>query len=149
MNYFRYIFSDKKARVFWIVYYAIFGCSALTILFLAILLPDSSIDLLSIIIYFLVGFAFILFYSRSYINYKARELFIEKYSERFEKNSLKNKTVELIQGSYHVTAIKSNYYAKINPEPKIEEFLIARMEDYLIIFGQTYTFGVFREHLSQ
>ena len=155
MNYFRYMFSDKKAHTFWIIYY--------TILLLAVglnlILNENynrlnyryNTDIISLtfnaIIISIVVFAYPLYYSYSYFLFKIQQDFLKKYSNIIKDNSIRKVKVELLQRSYSINAAKTTYSAKINPKQIFDEFTIAELDNHLLILGQTYGFGIFRQHL--
>jgi hypothetical protein len=155
MNYFQYLFSDRKGRTYWIIYYSVL----FLILFVNSLMyasqlkhiknPIESVNfsIFDLIFYFFIFFAFPLFYSFSFIKYSKQQRFLKKYSSLITDNSIRSVSVVINQGNYQMTALKSNRFVTINPAPKIDTFTIAEIEDNLVILGQCYTFGVFREHL--
>jgi len=82
MDYLKYIFSDKKAATYWIIYYSFL---ALLLLFGFVIKNygeqnNEQTDIISvvfwIIIIFILLFAFILFYSFSFINYRLQQTFL-------------------------------------------------------------------------
>jgi len=155
MNYFRYLFSDKKARTFWIIYYTIL----LLIVGFALVINENSDKLdyqndsnifsliFNILTTSIIVFAYPLYYSYSYFFFKIQQNFVKKYSNIMKDNSIRKVKVELLQRSYSINAAKTTYSAKINPKQIFDEFTIAELDNQLLILGQTYGLGIFRQHL--
>lgn len=96
---------------------------------------------------FVVIFAYVLFYTFSFINYRIQQTFIKKYADLIPKDSVRQVNIELTQSSYTMTAFRTNYYAKINPKSKLDTYTIFLINNNLGILGQIYDFGIFRRHL--
>lgn len=156
MNFFQYMFSDKNGKAFWIFYYFV-----LIIIFLLNYAIDLSskktieitetnnlFPIFNFLIILILISAFPLFNIYSFSKYREQQRFLEYYSKKIKENSIRKVNVEIIQGSYKMTAIRTSYFATVNPAPKNDIFIIAEIEDNLAILGQAYTFGVFKEHLT-
>jgi hypothetical protein len=141
MNYFKYLFSDKTARLYLGIFYIV-------IIPMMVSLFITNIEFHGYFIIISLFFIPILFYFYSFVNQKIGEKFLKKYAHRIKKDSLEIKHVEISQESYYLAAVNSNYLARINPKVRKDEFLTAIIDDYLLIIGKSYAFGVFKEDLK-
>ena len=140
LNFFRYIFSDRKDFPYWSVYYAFL---ILYLLFAHIPAPQLYKQVYSMSTIAIPALIYVMFYSYSFAKYRMRKKFLKKYKNKIEANSLKKKEVEIFSEKYQITPFRTNYWVEINPNVKNDDFRIAKMEDKLIIFGKVYRFGVF------
>ncbi len=155
MNYFKYILSDKKGRPYWAFYYAalfMFSAIQLSVNWDQISFIDFEIRFNLLFVFYLftliiVLFAFPLYYSYSFYNYKIQVRFLKRCYNILNENSIRKVTVETTQSSYEFAGFRTNWKARINPEPTIGTFTIVVIGSDLIVLGLRYGFGVFREHL--
>jgi len=149
MNYFKYIFSDKKGLKYWI-FAMVFMIIYLSVSILAnyqnrqpnwILLTDFT----SLVI---VALIFIGFYTISFINVKFQNKFLDIYSVNVTNKSVIEVEVVLFLSSFTTTTLRTNYPAKITLKPKKEVFRIFLIDNCIGILGQSYELGVFRKHIK-
>ena len=146
MNYFTYLFSDKKALKYWLLLLII----VITYAGIGILAnyEGRNTNWISIIFNFVfILFLFFGFYSTTYLNYLKRNRFLKFYSHLIDQNSFRKCEVLLFNSTYYVTAIKTNFAGKIKPKPKFETFETFRIDDKIGILGYTYDLGVFKRHI--
>ena len=149
MNYFNYLFSDKKANKYWIFHY-----SALTIMIIMVLIfnernvePEATSlaeKIFPILVGFFVIFIFPLYYTYSFFNLMIQKTFV-KNNPNLKFREL---TVELCQSRYQTSTLSRNFYVNIKPEPTVDNFTIGIDNDTIAILGKTYDFGIFRQHLK-
>ena len=147
MNYFKYIFSDKKAFKFWILIYILIFIPV----FLGMAMDfgvDGKLDeyqLTSLIIYFIFwSLAFILFYTIGYYNFKRQERFLKKYAKHIDSSYNLEREVEVFRNSYNVKGFRTNYEARIKPKSKRDIFKVGKIDHLIFMIGQTYDLGVFK-----
>ena len=148
MSYFKYIFSDKKAAIYWILI-------LLGLLFASLLqfttnsARDASerySDIWSFIFLFIHGFIFIGFYTMSFFKYKLQHRFLTLYDKKIDKNS--NNLVEIYQDSFSFKNFRQNVDVKMNIKPRLDRFSICTFGKNLVLLGQVYDLGIFRRHLK-
>ena len=150
MNYFEYLFSDKKAFKFWIPFYSLF-VFPFTIVFIIGLIQNEPTDLAELIYpVFLLSFSFLsffLFYTNGYVNLKRQEKFLNEYSKYIDSESIKLTKVEIFTNSYDVNAFRMPGRATIKPKSNLDTFTTCRMGSTIGILGRTYDFGFFKREL--
>jgi hypothetical protein len=145
MNYIKYLFSDKKALPYWgFLYFCIFNIYTIGIIVGIKSNQPFEMDPIGALINLFILFSFILYYTPGYINHLRQAKFIKKYSTLIENNSIKETDVEIFIASYHVTALRTSYYAKINPKSRHEIFTTFIIENKIGILGYGYDFGILR-----
>lgn len=146
MNYFKYILSDKKGRLYWFFYYAalfMFSAIQLSVNWEQIRVIDFEFRFNLLFVFYLftliiVLFAFPLYYSYSFYNYKIQERFLKRCYNILNENSIRKVTVETTQSSYEFAGFRTNRKARINPEPTIGTFTIVVIGSDLIVLGLRY-----------
>lgn len=149
MNYFKYIFSDKKGLLY-LIFAMVFMIIYLSVSILAnyhnrqpnwILLTDFS---------FLVIFAliFFVFYTISFINVKFQNKFLDTYSVSIIKKSVIKMEVLLFLNPLRTTTFRTNFPANIKLNPRKEIFKVFLIDNCIGILGQSYELGLFRKHLK-
>lgn len=152
MNYFKYIFSDKRAFKFWIPFYLLF-----VIPYVVVFIIGQSKDVYEIVpigelIYplFILLFSFLsffIFYTAGYLNLKRQKRFLKEYSMQIDNGSIQERDIEIFRSSYNVNGFKTNWQATIKPKSKLETFTVFELENKIGIFGRIYEFGLFRREL--
>jgi hypothetical protein len=148
MNYFKYIFSDKKGLLYWI-FAMVFILMYLSVSIFAnyhdrqpkwiFLTVFSSLVIIALI--------FIVFYTISFINVKFQNKFLDTYLVNVIKKSVIEMEVVLYLNSITTTTFKTNFPVKITPKPKKEVFRVFLMDNCIGILGHSYELGIFRKHL--
>ncbi|MFC2152845.1 hypothetical protein ACFLSE_10005 [Bacteroidota bacterium] len=151
MNYFEYLFSDKKTFKFWIPFYVLFVFPFM-IVFTIGLTSGEPVEEPAELIYpiFLLTFSFLsffVFYTTGYINLKRQENFLKEYSKQIDSESIQKTEVEIFRSSYTMTAIKTTAPATIKPKSQLDTFTTCRLGNKIGIFGRTYDFGFFKREL--
>jgi len=149
MNYLQYIFSDKKAHKFWAFFYVIIVIPYL--IGFVITLKRGQLSEVDPINYFYFIFfvtAFFLFYSVGYFHLKRQEKFLSKYSKLIDNTSELDKEVVVYRESYMLKGIRTNFEARIIPKPKRDTFKVCKMDNLIILIGNTYDWGFLRRDFS-
>jgi len=148
LNYFKYIFSDANARTHWIIYYSTIGL--LSFVGYIVLLFGNQLNEVSVFgltINLIIIFAFPLYYSYSYFNYRIQQRFLTNNTNIIRNDSIRNYEVELQQESFSVTTLIKNYTVKINPKVLIDKYTICKLDKTIVLLGQVYDFNIFRQHI--
>lgn len=150
MNYVQYLFSDKKAKLFWTVYYIIIISIALSGLFISFFTntpaqPEEKIPFYSIIITSAIVLGFPIFYTFSFLNYRSQGKFKQKYGSLFKNDSTQTH-VEITTSEKVKTPI-TNYQVKINNKTT-DNYIVMHHNNAIVIFGQVSFLGVLRHHLK-
>ncbi len=149
MTYIKYIFSDKKASVYWIsllMILLIFHIINLIVnfdVFSKFSIGDFVKLYKDVIIYSII---YIGFYTSGYLNFRLQKQFEYYYNSKIDIKSLKE--VEIYQESFALKPLGSNHNAKINIKPRLDSFIIFKIDEILVVFGKTYDFGIFRRHIE-
>jgi len=149
MDYFKYIFSERKSLVYWIGLLIIILIYTLISVIANYKISQAEwINLSDFIFPTLVIVSFFGFYSQGFINKKRQELFMNKYSNLIVKNSVKTIDVIVYFESYSARPLRSNYEAKINPKPKKDSFTIFQLDNLIGLLGHTYDFGLIKRQIK-
>ena len=150
MNYLEYLFSDKKALIYWLIGFV--GLSLYTVIVILSKIEQTDSDFFDrfwiaglLIIFLLI---FIGYYTISFLDYRLQKRLIDKYSKDRDDISIESKSVLIYQDSFNLTPLRNNYEAEIKIKPRLDRFKILEIGDDLILFGQLYEFGLFRRHLK-
>lgn len=95
---------------------------------------------LSIFIFIYLGF-----YTSGYIKYRLQERFEKYYNSMFD--SIASLPVLIFQDKLIIKPHKTNYEAKINVEPRLDNYKVCRIDNTLVILGKVYDLGIFRRHM--
>jgi hypothetical protein len=150
MNYLAYLFSDKKALIYWLIGFV--GLSLYTVIAILSKIEQADSNFFDrfwigglLIIFLLI---FIGYYTISFLDYRLQNRLIDKYSKDRDDISIDTKSVLIYQDSFNLTPLRNNYEAEIKIKPRLDRFKILEIGDDLILFGQLYEFGLFRRHLK-
>jgi hypothetical protein len=149
LNYFSYLFSDKKAKDYWIFFYSTYG--SLLILGLSSQEKYDFIakeDLFGVVINLILLFSFPIYYTQSFCYYYMQEKFLKVNSHLITKESLKRVCVVIQLDKIGMTAPMKNYKVKIKTKSYNDKFRVCEIGDDLIIIGQVYNFKIFRQHIK-
>ena len=149
MNYFKYIFSDKKANTYWAIFYILIALPFLLGFFIDFG-KDGRLDEFrpeDLLLYIFYTLAFFMFYSIGYFNLRRQEKFINTYLPHVDNLSKLDREVEIFRNSYTVTGIKTNFEGRIKPKPKRDIFKVFELDNLIVLIGKTYDFGVFRREI--
>jgi hypothetical protein len=142
-KYIKYLFSDKKAKIYWSVYYTVLIALLIPVVifgnFLFVLREMSVFNIFTNVFLY---FSFILFYSYSYYFYRLQEKVLSLYPQGTSKEIL----VEITEESYNIRTI-ANHDITINPRKKVQRFKFLKLDKQYILLGQIYHFGIFRQHI--
>ena len=148
MTYLQYIFSDKKAAIYWIfILIALLIFPLIGLIGMSNSLPDLTYkDYLIIFKYIILYLVIYLgFYTSGYIKYKQQQRFINYYNLKIDRIS--TETVEIYHDKVIVKTFRQNYDAKIPVKPRFDKYKICMINRSLIILGQVYDLGIFRRHM--
>lgn len=148
MNYLQYLFSDKKARIYWVVIF--FAAIILTVsTFISHYSPENSIYtvIFDFAYLLLLCIIYIGFYTYGYLNYNKQRLFLNKYQHLIFKDSIQQKDVLLYFEKVTMKTFRGNYDAPISIKHKSAVFTVFKIKDYIGILGYTYDFGILRWHI--
>ena len=142
------MFSDKKANVFWVFILALI----ITLNVIGFLDNIGATlgfsNLLRIILWLgIYLMVYLGFYTSGFINLRLQAKFKEVYKNRFDKNTIETRQVEVFQDSFTIKPFRQNYDAKISIKPRLDKFEIVTIDNNLILLGQVYDFGIFRRHI--
>ena len=147
MTYLQYIFSDKKAAIYWI-----------SILVIILIIPflisvsfaiNGEIEiwgLVNVFRYFIIYIIiYIGFYTSGYLNYKLQGRFENYYASIIENKAIY--WVEIYQEKFTIKPYRVNYDAKIEVRPRMDSFNICKINQSLVILGFVYDYGIFKRHM--
>ncbi len=147
-NYFKYLFSDKGAKVTWIFIFVVLllvSSISLSIHFAKTRSIDFNMNTLinfwHLAVFVIIYFGF---YTSSFVNYKKQVSYLKKIST----NEIEEVEVEVFQSSFIIKPTRQNFDAKINVTPKIEKFKLYIKSEYFLLFGVVREFGLFRMHMK-
>ncbi|MCB2196473.1 MAG: hypothetical protein KQH79_11485 [Bacteroidetes bacterium] len=142
MNYFKYIFSDKKANKYWAIFYILIVIPYVFGMVLTFIQGrQNELDLLSYFYFIFFTTAFFSFYSVGYFNVRRQEKFLKKYSDSIENMSNLDKEVIVLRESYKVKGFRTNFEGKIKPKPKRDNFRVCKVDNLIVLIGKTYDLG--------
>ncbi len=149
MNYFKYLFSDSKALIYWfVVFFFILIFTVISIFVNYGLRDPNSIIFSDFTNLIILVVCFIAFYSPGYLNIKRQEWFLNKYPHFTDKGSLQEMEVVLYLESYSVKPFRHNQDVEIKPTPVNDKFRVLIFRNIIGLFGQSYDLGVFKRPIK-
>ena len=149
MTYFQYMFSDKKAAIYWLIILIailIFPVVALSGMGSAIdelEVPDILRLFMYLIIYVVI---YIGFYTSGYIKYRLQKKFTD--NNNIHINHIFTVPVEIHQDKFTIKPYRMNYDVKIKVTSHLDYFSVCVIDKTLVLMGKVYDFGIFRRHMK-
>ena len=148
MTYLKYIFSDKKSGVYWIVILAF--TSILTLLRIIVSTKTSNpdlVDFLSTYSYLIIFFVLFLgFYTSGYFNFLLQRKFTNQHKSIIKKNDTCQ--VDIYYNRLSIKTIIHNYDTNIEIPTGRDFYHICTTTNSIVVLGQVNFLGVFRFHLK-
>ncbi len=149
MTYLRYLFSDKKAFIYWI-WLVIW----ITIVTLIRVMKDwnyyNNYGFQNYFnVFFYISFILVLYigyYTSGYLKYKLQEKFRTIYKSTILHESLYD--VEIYQDKVRVKAFLQSGDIKLSLPHKKDYFQICKIDNSIIILGHVYDLGILKRHIS-
>lgn len=149
MTYFQYLFSDKKAGIYWI--FIFLTIVFFTILNLMIVYDDlwkfRFGDYLQLYSYFILFFIiYIGFYTSGFMAYRLQNKFTDFHHSMIKRNS--DYEVLISQDRFTIKPLYQSNDVKLSIPLRKDLYQLCTIGDSLIILGHVYDLGVFRRHLK-